>query len=1034
MIIKFDKFKRARKPNITLCNPNGEELYTLSDSAISNRQLTLRFNSISEFTFTSQEKYPDGKVCEFYDYLKATRLVKIDNIAVFTIARVVETDNGIYKTKSIECKTLEYEISQKQFTIDEGTYKFYDPIDNYETILGMIMGQIPDWILGSVDSELWNLYRTFEVTEVNLYDFMVSNVEEAYECVFIFDSLTKTVSVKAVKNAVKPTEIYLSHKNLVKETTITEDSDELRTALSVYGADDLSIHTANPLGGSTIYDFSYYKNTDWMPQELIDALDAWELKTTVKQGEHKSDLIRIKALTQEKLLRTTELKELQGELKSLENIKAVRMEQGLDFSDINVKIASKEIEIIAKENQIRQLEETLSTLNKNMSSTSSSLSFENNFTEEQIKMLIPFIKIGSYQNENFALTDNMDDVERIELVEELMNMGKEVLARVSQPKLSFQMKAVNFLNLVGYKKFIQELELGSEITYEMRDSNKLAYPVLLEMSINYDNDTDITVSFGNRLRLDRSDYTFAELFKETINTVGDVNFNKGKWGEGVKVKNQFTEYLSDSRNASLHEIVNSDNQDILIDGSGIRCRRYNPDTETYDPEQMWITGKAMVFTDDAFQTAKTAIGNIILPDKTRAYGINAEVLLGNLIAGSQLQIMNGDKSFVVDESGVTIKNANILITNEKDEDVTLGDIYNNSVIMGGKLENVINSDGELISGALAGNILAGRNNIICLDSYTGHMVKLNEKGIIFANSKDAESEWEWKTAISAQGIEAEAIRSNGVLSGVNILGGTLDIGDGSFTVSSIGDVKITKGSIDLGSGAFTVNNDGDVVAKSITLTGAQVNDSNIVGGSLNIGNGKFLVDKYGNCNMSGSLTLGGDINITGAIQWGANSSPVKVLYSVDGETEWHEEYTEEDIYAKYSYDGGTTWTKAIPISSSAKLPEFITSTYIDATSVQSPIFKGGLIEGCTIRSRGTDRSAIEVYNDTDERVGYIKYDNGGNGTTEGARRMFFCTEGEYNMKLQSAQNMSLSGEKIYIEGKLIVNGVEYGGGSVAVFG
>jgi hypothetical protein len=63
---------------------------------------------------------------------------------------------------------------------------------------------------------------------------------------------------------------------------------------------------------------------------------------------------------------------------------------------------------------------------------------------------------------------------------------------------------------------------------------------------------------------------------------------------------------------------------------------------TYDPRQVKLTGKSLVFTDDAWETCKVAIGQILLGDGTTTYGINAETIIGDLIIGNQLVIKDND--------------------------------------------------------------------------------------------------------------------------------------------------------------------------------------------------------------------------------------------------------------------------------------------------------------------------------------------------------------------------------------------------------
>lgn len=118
---------------------------------------------------------------------------------------------------------------------------------------------------------------------------------------------------------------------------------------------------------------------------------------------------------------------------------------------------------------------------------------------------------------------------------------------------------------------------------------------------------------------------------------------------------------------------------------------------------------------------------------------------------------------------------------------------------------------------------------------------------------------------------------------------------------------------------------------------------------IGLGNGNFYVDNKGNVTMKGSIVL------DGSISWGTDNSPVLVLYAVnkldipelpydsyddDSNTTWHKEYSSSDYYATYSYDGGGSWTEAIRIQgkngSSANIPGYIKTTYIDETEIRSP--------------------------------------------------------------------------------------------------
>ena len=103
----------------------------------------------------------------------------------------------------------------------------------------------------------------------------------------------------------------------------------------------------------------------------------------------------------------------------------------------------------------------------------------------------------------------------------------------------------------------------------------------------------------------------------------------------------------------------SDNEEVVIDGSGYTGRTKSTAADAvngYDKHQIKITGKNIIFTDDGWDSAKTAIGELLLPDDTRTYGINAEAVIGELIIGERLRLQNPGETLTFDENGLSVQN------------------------------------------------------------------------------------------------------------------------------------------------------------------------------------------------------------------------------------------------------------------------------------------------------------------------------------------------------------------------------------------
>lgn len=691
MLAKYDKFNKKRRPAIILCNPDGSQLYSLVD--IKDTQITLRYNDVSEFSFKAYS-HRNGRSNAYYKLLTSRRRVLIKDVGMFIITKVIEVGNE----KTVQCKSLEYMATEIGFYLEEGTYKFYEAVSTgKKTIVDCILEKFVGWEIGGVDSSLWDLHRTFDVTDKSLYDFVKGDVEKAYNCIFIFDTINKTITIKDGNKSANKTNISLSSKNLIKEAEIEELSEDVITALNVYGAGDLTVRSVNPLG-STIYDFSYYKTSEWMDDDLINAITVWENKVKASEESFKGNLSNIKTHNKELIALNTTLKELENRKSELETLKSVRLEKNLDISDVNSQIEIKENEIANQKELIKNKKSQIDTLTKNNSSIIQENSFSNNFTKSQYEILQAFIKIGKYQNTKFVVKDSMTDVEKQEIAEELFVTGKAELSRLVEPRYNCRINAINFTELIKYKKFTDELELGCQITVRL-DNDMLIYPTLLEITFSYDDVTELELGFSNKLSMNKSANTIGDAIKDASNTSNDVVLNRDKWNQGLNAKNQLTEYMNNSLNASLQDIVNSDYQDIVIDGSGIRCRRFDPEKGEYDKEMMWITGKSLVFSNDQFQTAKTALGMITLPDGTKAYGLNTEILMGKLVCTSQLIIENESGTFLVDSEGVTLVNAKLVIRNEDGSETTVDKELGN---LGDRIDQAILDGSENLGNAITG--------------------------------------------------------------------------------------------------------------------------------------------------------------------------------------------------------------------------------------------------------------------------------------------------------------------------------------------
>lgn len=664
MLQNFNYFNEHEDYNIRLCNPNMEQICLLNFGY--EKEVFLRFNDVSEFHITIPYYYNDN-IFQFYDMVASKRIISIDGLKQFLITEVNEIDDGIEKKKEVTAYSLEMELSFKKINLFDGTYKFYDLLNPENTLLYKVL-ETSNWTVGEIDPDLLNLYRTFEIPDSTVYEFLLNEVENSYECVFVFDTFNKTVSAYTLPNLVNNTDILLTYENLIQRAQITEKSDEIVTALSVYGGNDLGISAVNPLGSNTIYNFDYFKTTEWMSQDLINALNNWESNIEQSSQLYASLLTQYKNNNANLVELKSTLEDQKTERDSIEGVIKVMIEGGLtgtsEYTQQVQKLNAINQTIENTNSQISSLETTLSEILEDLSEINQNLSFENNFTDSQYSELKSYIIENTYQNDSFTITSTMTNEEIQDMSQQLYDQGNSVLIRVSQPRFEFSIDSVNFLFLKEFQYFSQQLELGCIINIQ-KDEGYILTPILLEIQYQLDDPENFSLTFGNRYRLDTAEYTFKELFGDAIRAGSSVKFDSGKWGEYVNsgMNDTVTNFINSALDTSKNNVINATNQEIIINQNGLRGRVVNSNSDGYMPEQVWLTSNTLAFTNDNWDTCSLALGKVNF-NGTSLYGLVADAIVGKIIAGNQLQITNENNNFILDSNGAVLNNASFSLVTE----------------------------------------------------------------------------------------------------------------------------------------------------------------------------------------------------------------------------------------------------------------------------------------------------------------------------------------------------------------------------------
>ena len=408
MVVDFAKINVNEQPMLILQNLDDTPIGVLRLAF--NVVAELCYNEVSTLTF-DLPGIVDGAKTPNYDKVTGMRIIDLKNYGRFILVDPSVSDDGVELIKSCTAYSLEYEFTFKKLPLTEGTYNLWNPIAPKGTILGLITELMPSWKVGSVDSSLVDKYRTFDdSSDQNIYNFMKSDLQESYGCIFYFDTYKRLIHVRDVMNDAPISPVYFSVENLVKDVKVSEDTESIVTNLGVYGADGVDIRSVNPMGTSSIINLRYFMTLDNFSQSVINKYNLWEETFESYQQQYYNLTIEEALKTAQLVTEQAAMTTLQGELTSLENIQAVTIQaiaQGLksqsDLNSVNAKMGAKKAEITQKQSEIDSISAEVSSLNEQMVAINNKTALSAFFTEDEYKIINRYLKEDSVSEDSFVI-------------------------------------------------------------------------------------------------------------------------------------------------------------------------------------------------------------------------------------------------------------------------------------------------------------------------------------------------------------------------------------------------------------------------------------------------------------------------------------------------------------------------------------------------------------------------------------------------------------------------------------------------------
>lgn len=631
---------------MVLCKMTEEPIQEINN--ITNLEIKSYFANIDEISFSVPLYLTDDKGAkvrnELYDLIEGDMLVLLNDVQYFILTdpKVVSSNDG-ETSKVLIGFDRAYELAKKRLSgYDAVSRMLYDPLNRQDEV-GLELGFLnyienrTSWSVGYVNPNLLTKYRYLSLPR-STYLQAFQEVQRTYDCLFRFDTVNKVIDVYEITQLGDHKGLYISDENFISNLNQTINYDSIVTRLYLYGRDNISIQTVNITGQPYIQDFSFYKNTKYMSQDLIDVLDSYQNFISSKEDEFGGYLADLEGKTavlggllDDLTELNTQLRVLQEELDTIiargELSDEDRVDKQRDISTKQSEINSKQVEINNKESKISTVDVQIESIYESINLLKSQIDINAHFTQELKDELDPFIREDEYVDQNYTE----------ETIQELFEDGKDVMEKVSRPKIQFEVQVEDFLQLVEGQHIWDKFILGDIATVEHKEIG-FSYDVrLVGYTHNVDNN-NLTLMFSNTNSIDDENLYLKDLLDNLNTTAGIVDYSKFGWYEGEEASTTINEYVNNALDLAKQSIVTAQGQRRLMDDRGIWLTKEEPDGST-SPKQMRLINNVLAITNDNWNTVDTAV---------TGDGINASVIRGHL---GQFATISANKILMDEENG-----------------------------------------------------------------------------------------------------------------------------------------------------------------------------------------------------------------------------------------------------------------------------------------------------------------------------------------------------------------------------------------------
>lgn len=269
------------------------------------------------------------------------------------------------------------------------------------------------------------------------------------------------------------------------------------------------------------------------------------------------------------------------------------------------------------------------------------LNFEDNLGE-YYEAFCAYRREDKYSNTNF-ISDGFEDPEIFEKAKEFLETAKKELEKSATRQHSISTTLQNLLLIPEFEPLLDKFKLGNWIRVGV--GNDVYRLRLIKYGINLSDLSKIDVEFSDLTKTSSVVSDVKSIIDSAQSMASSYSYVSKQASKGDDAQTTIKDWVKEGLNSAQVALKNNDTEDVTIDRHGILCKSLDESTEKFSPKQLRLTGNILAFTDDNWETIKTALGehDYVFYDENKkdfdtrtGYGLSSEFVQSAHIYGSHM--------------------------------------------------------------------------------------------------------------------------------------------------------------------------------------------------------------------------------------------------------------------------------------------------------------------------------------------------------------------------------------------------------------